>query len=151
MPGELRLWHYIRNSGNVAETGRDECDQAAIDLLLPIVDAQEGDLPSLGLGIDIMAPIDEQRHRVPGAAFFQIEPAGERMSCCSGANRARSRSLSATSPLSGRVQLGRSARPRRTGGADRRRTRRGLQDRDRGVTCSCGLCRGSRLVAATHP
>jgi hypothetical protein len=95
VPGEPRLRHYTRNSGNVAETGRDECDQAAIDLLLPIVDAQEGDLPSLGLGLDIMTPIDEQQHRVPGAAFFQIEPAGERMSkapyamavCCWRADR----------------------------------------------------------------
>jgi hypothetical protein len=96
MPDTPHLWHYTRNSGQVAETGRDECDQAAIDLLMPIVDAQEGDLPSLGLGIDIMTPIDEHRHRVPGAAFFQIQPASERMSkspyvmavCCWRADRA---------------------------------------------------------------
>jgi hypothetical protein len=80
MPDMRRLWHYTANTGDIAETGRDECHQAAIDLLMPIVDAQEGDLPELGLGIDIMTPRDAQRPRLPGAAFFQIGPAGERMS-----------------------------------------------------------------------
>jgi len=95
MPDTTRLWHYTANTGHVAETSRDAVDQHAIDVLLPIVDAQEGDLPDLGIGIDIMTPIDAEHRRVPGAAFFQIEPAGERMSktpyvmavCCWRANR----------------------------------------------------------------
>jgi hypothetical protein len=70
------LWHYTANTGHVAEIDRDECDQAVIDRLLPIVDAQGGDLSEFGLGIDIMTPLAEQRQRVPGAAFFQIGPAG---------------------------------------------------------------------------
>jgi hypothetical protein len=89
------LWHYTANTGHVAEIDRDECDQAVIDRLLPIVDAQGGDLSEFGLGIDIMTPLAEQRQRVPGAAFFQIGPAGERMSkapyvmavCCWRADR----------------------------------------------------------------
>ena len=73
------LWHYTTNTGHVAETSRAAIDQHAIDILLPIVDAQEGDLLELNLGIDIMCPLDEQRRRLPGAAYFQIGPAGERM------------------------------------------------------------------------
>jgi hypothetical protein len=95
MPETIRLWHYTANTGHIAETGRDEADQAVIDRLLPIVDAQEGDLSEFGLGIDIMTPLAEQRQRVAGAAFFQIGPAGERMSkapyamavCCWRADR----------------------------------------------------------------
>jgi hypothetical protein len=74
------LWHYTANTGHVAETGRAEIDQHAIDILLPIVDAQEGDLPEIGVGIDIMTPLNDQRRRLPGATYFQIGPAGERMS-----------------------------------------------------------------------
>jgi hypothetical protein len=48
-----------------AETGRAEIDQHAIDILLPIVDAQEGDLPEIGVGIDIMTPLNDQRRRLP--------------------------------------------------------------------------------------
>jgi hypothetical protein len=69
MPDTCRLWHYTANTGDIAETGRDECHQAALDLLMPIVDAQEGDLPSLGLGIDILVPRTEEQPRLPGAAF----------------------------------------------------------------------------------
>jgi hypothetical protein len=76
----VRLWHYTANSGHVAETGRDAVDQDVIDRLLPIVDMQQGDLPELGLGIDVMSPLDPQWRRLPGAAFFQIAPVGERMS-----------------------------------------------------------------------
>jgi hypothetical protein len=47
---------------------------------LPIVDAQEGNLAEFGLGIDIMTPLDAERCRRPGAAFFQIAAAGKRMS-----------------------------------------------------------------------
>jgi hypothetical protein len=87
--------HYTANTGHVAETSHSAVDQYAIDVLLPIVDAQEGDFPELGIGIDIMTPIDEQRQRLPGAAFFQIGPAGDRMSktpyviavCCWRADR----------------------------------------------------------------
>jgi hypothetical protein len=74
------LWHYTANSGNVAETGREMVDQVVIDRLLPVVDAQEGDLPEVGLAVDIMTPLDERRRRLPGAAFFQIEAPGARMS-----------------------------------------------------------------------
>ena len=73
------LWHYTANSGHVAETSRDEVDQRVVARLLPIIDAQEGDLPEAGFGIDIMTPLDEHGHRLPGAAFFQIQPQGERM------------------------------------------------------------------------
>jgi hypothetical protein len=74
------LWHYTANSGHVAQTGREDVDQAVIDRLLPIVLALEGDL--LGLGIDILLPTGEHPGAgfLPGTAFFQIGPAGERMS-----------------------------------------------------------------------
>jgi hypothetical protein len=39
-----------------------------IGRLLPIVDAQEGDLPEVGLAVDIMTPLDDQRRRLRGAA-----------------------------------------------------------------------------------
>ena len=55
------------NSDHVAETGREDVNQAVIGRLLPIVDAQEGDLPEVGLAVDIMTPLDDQRRRLPGA------------------------------------------------------------------------------------
>jgi hypothetical protein len=75
-----RLWRYTSNSGHVAELGRQGVDQEIIDRLLPIVDAQEGDLAEFGFGIDITTPLDAERHRLPGAAFFQITAAGKRLS-----------------------------------------------------------------------
>lgn len=33
------FWHYTANSSHIAETGREDVDQAVIDRLLPIVDA----------------------------------------------------------------------------------------------------------------
>lgn len=80
MPDATQLWHYTANTDHVAETRRAEVDQHAIDVLLPIVDAQQGDLPDLGIGIDITTLVDTDHRRLPGAAFFQIEPTGERMS-----------------------------------------------------------------------
>lgn len=74
------LWHYTTPPTPDTSPRPAAVDQHAIDVLLPIVDAQEGDFPELGIGIDIMTPIDEQRQRLPGAAFFQIGPAGDRMS-----------------------------------------------------------------------
>ena len=56
------------NSDHVAETGREDVNQAVIGRLLPIVDAQEGDLPEVGLAVDIMTPLDDQRRRLRGAA-----------------------------------------------------------------------------------
>jgi hypothetical protein len=79
MPFAPRLWHFTANTGHIFEASRDQVDQSVIDHLLPVVDAQRGDMVRSGFGIDIMRPRDRRGHRLPGAAYFQVGPAGERM------------------------------------------------------------------------
>jgi hypothetical protein len=68
------LHHLTLNTGHVARTARAEVGQETIDLLLPLIDAQNGTFVDLGLAFDVMCPLDNGGRPVPGAAFFQIAP-----------------------------------------------------------------------------
>jgi hypothetical protein len=58
MPFAPRLWHFTANTGHVSEASRDQVDQSVIDHLLPVADAQRGDMVRSGCGIDIMRSRD---------------------------------------------------------------------------------------------
>jgi hypothetical protein len=67
--------HRTLNTGHENASLRADVDHAAIDRLLPIVDAEGGWIPEVMLAVDILVPLDADQRRRHGSAFFQIAPA----------------------------------------------------------------------------
>ncbi|MBB2199777.1 hypothetical protein HLH44_20510 [Gluconacetobacter sp. 1c LMG 22058] len=69
-----KLTHLTLNTGHLTRTSREDVDQAVVDALLPIVDADGGPIPGIpGWYLDFMRPLNPDRSApVNGAAFFQI-------------------------------------------------------------------------------
>ena len=79
MPKPIHWLHHLTlNTGHVARSLRADLRQDVIDQILPMVDADEGTFPALGLAFDVMRPLDAQGRPRPGAAFFQLAEAAGR-------------------------------------------------------------------------